>query len=210
MLLADKNNLFRQSLKYYLEREEIAQVLAHSDLAEKVVAELADTEAILICELGNNVSHINQVKDIIQKYRELKIIIIAFALSNDEYYQLINTGVKGCVIKNDDIKELTNAIKEVASGKIFFPNHILQQVMAQRQPNTERTINNLTSRELEILQLLCEGLSNEEISDKLHLSYDTIKWHRSNILIKCGCNNILSLYKYAVNNNLVKVTNVKF
>lgn len=202
--------MFRQSLKYYLEKEGIAQVITHADLPEKVVSELTDTEAILIGEFGNGHLHINQLKDIVTRYPDLKIITITFGLSNEDYYQLINAGVKGCVLKGADVNELVTAINEVSAGRIFFPHQILQQVMLQRLPNPDKTINNLTARELEVLQLLCEGLSNEEISDKLHLSYDTIKWHRSNILIKCGCNNILSLYKYAVSNKLIKATNSKF
>lgn len=202
--------MFRQSLKYYLEKEGIAQVIAHADLPEKVVSELTDTEAILIGEFGNGHLHVNQLKDIVTRYPDLKIITITFGLSNEDYYQLINAGVKGCVLKGADVNELVTAINEVSAGRIFFPHQILQQVMLQRLPNPDKTINNLTARELEVLQLLCEGLSNEEISDKLHLSYDTIKWHRSNILIKCGCNNILSLYKYAVSNKLIKATNSKF
>lgn len=202
--------MFRQSLKYYLEKEGIAQVIAHADLPEKVVSELTDTEAILIGEFGNGHLHVNQLKDIVTRYSDLKIITITFGLSNEDYYQLINAGVKGCVLKGADVNELVTAINEVSAGRIFFPHQILQQVMLQRLPNPDKTINNLTARELEVLQLLCEGLSNEEISDKLHLSYDTIKWHRSNILIKCGCNNILSLYKYAVSNKLIKATNSKF
>jgi DNA-binding NarL/FixJ family response regulator len=63
----------------------------------------------------------------------------------------------------------------------------------------------LSPRELEILKLVCENLTNEEIAEKVNLSYDTVKWHRSNILSKTGCKNALGLLIFAIKNKIVEI-----
>jgi DNA-binding NarL/FixJ family response regulator len=204
IFLADKNRLFRHTLKFYLEKEELAKVVADEDQIENLISHL-DLDGIVICEFIDNKKFFDSIKAINRKLPDLKFIITAYHLNNSNYSRLINAGVKGCLLKSNNLTDLKDAVNEVAHGKIYFPQEILQQVMSQFTDKTHKA-DVLTDRELEILHLLCEGLSNEDISKKLHLSCDTVKWHRGNIFMKCGCKNILSLYKYAVKTKLIQAS----
>lgn len=204
IFLADKNRLFRQSLKFFLEKERLAQVIADENHIENLSASFdANSNGILIGEFIENKKYMDSIKAIGHKYRDIKIVLTAYSLNNNAYSTLINSGVKGCLLKNGNLNDVKDALNEVSLGKIYFPPKILEKVMAQYSGEIPKD-NNLTERELEVLSLLCEGYSNEDISQKLHVSCDTIKWHRSNIFMKCDCKNILALYKYAVNAKLIQ------
>jgi DNA-binding NarL/FixJ family response regulator len=206
IILVSKNQLFRQALKIYLEKGKLSNSVTHYSFFE----ELQQNEQmpdIVIAELASEVGKFKSIEALLGSFPKVKVLLIANNLHIDEYQQMIDLGVKGTVCIGADLEELTIAVKELAAGKIYFPYDVLRQVMTNTQ-NDPGKLTGLTYREIEILRLLCDGLSNEQISEKLHLSFDTIKWHRSNILNKCECKNILALYKYAVKHKLIPATKV--
>ncbi len=205
IFIADRNQLFRESLKILFENEGFASVSTHRNNIEDLVPEIEkNLPDIILTEYIDNTKSAAALKNITLNFPSIKFLVIGFSFSEKEYHQLIQLGVKGCILKESDLPELKNALQEVVSGKVFFPGDILQKVMIKHSKIiTGKNSNNLTEREMEIIYLLCDGFSNEEISEKLHLSYDTIKWHRGNIFLKSGCKNILSLYKYAIQNKFI-------
>lgn len=201
ILLVLKNRIFSQCLKLFLEKEKIAVVTQADHIDAATILETVP--GMVIIELLNDFDSYKSFENMVLAYPQVKFLVISNKLSNDEYLQLINSGVKGSILTTSDLSELVTAIQEIMEGKIFFPQKILQKILLSQTSLNSKKTNVLTEREIEILRLLCEGLSNEQISERIHLSYDTVKWHRSNILIKCGCKNILSLYKYAIKKELV-------
>lgn len=204
LILVSDNNLFGQSLRAFLEVElgNNHVHLAHSVLdievnkykVSLIIYELADIHelsAVLHFQLANPT---------------VKILVIHPYIAIEEYKKLINSGIKGSILKSAHLAELIEAVKEIESGKISFPQHVLQEILFQKRGNSFKSLNLLSDREIEILKMLCDGFTNEQISEKLHLSYDTVKWHRSNIFIKCESKNILALYKFALKHNLVQPT----
>lgn len=205
IVLVDDHNIFRESLKRLLEGESIGEVIAEAkngkefiDIIEKVTPDLVLMDIAMPIMDGIEAT---------RKAIELKpnLQILALSMYGDEkYYQkMIESGVKGFVLKNADIKELELAIKEVASGGSWFSNELLRKVITSISRKNE--VVKLTERELEVLKLICSGLSNEQIADSLHLSHDTIKWHRSNILSKTGCKNTASLVLHSIRTNLIEL-----
>jgi DNA-binding NarL/FixJ family response regulator len=210
ILIVDKNRLFRQCLKKVLETEGIAHVLADVECIEYLLPmQLENSPDILLTDIEGKLSEFDILKRIMAQYPELKCITMEYSEVPKIHDLLISAGIKGYVPKDAELTELFTAIKVVESGKIYFPQEFLQKVINHHQINSEKKDKVLSSRELQILHLLCTGLSNEEISEILHLSYDTIKWHRSNILSKSGCKNILSLYKFAIKQRLVDPFNTE-
>jgi DNA-binding NarL/FixJ family response regulator len=207
IILISKNRLFRQCLQTYLESQKLYDSVNHYSLVEDMLQE-EQAPGVVIADMAYEFRSFQSINDLIQRHPDVKVLVVANNLQLDEYRQLIDSGVKGAVSCQDDIAELINAVKELAAGKIFYPYNILQQIMMNKPVAVKQT-SSLTEREIEILIMLCEGLSNDQISEKIHLSCDTVKWHRSNILNKCECKNILSLYKYAVKNKLVEVTKTR-
>ncbi len=119
---------------------------------------------------------------------------------------MINAGVKGFVLKNAGIEELELAINTVMDGDSYFSNELLRRIIANigvktKLPKSEE----LSDREIEVLQEICNGLTNNEIADKLNISAETVKGHRSKILAKTNSKNTASLVMYAIKNKMIEV-----
>lgn len=150
-------------------------------------------------------------REILSRYPSLRIL----ALSNyDElsYAQhMLQAGGHGYVLKNVGVKELVEAIKAVVNGRLYFATHLANGIIANRfseQLNNKTldqdpNIAKLSKREIEIIQLISDQMTNEEIAQKLFLSKRTIDNHRQNILNKLGMNNTAGLVRFAVENGLV-------
>ena len=111
------------------------------------------------------------------------------------YYKMIDAGVKGFLLKNSEIAEVREAIESVMAGDHYFSNELLLSIVKNLNKKSleEDTGINLSERETEILQLICLGLSNKEISEKLFLSKRTVDKHRANILFKTNSRNTAHL-----------------
>lgn len=142
-----------------------------------------------------------------EKYPDLKIITLSMYGEEDYYYKMVNAGVKGFVLKNSDIKEVKTALEIVFDGGSYFSSELLENLV-----NNLKTIKKdkasqteLSDRELEILVLICQGFSNQEIADQLFISKRTVDKHRANILEKSESKNTAQLVVYAIKNRLVEL-----
>jgi len=121
---------------------------------------------------------------------------------------MIDLGVKGFILKSSGINELEKAIQDVMDGESYFSNELLRKIISNfgrknAQKSNEKV--SLTEREMEVLQQICLGLSNEEMAQKLFISAKTVKSHRSNLLEKTKCKNTPGLILYAVKNKLIEL-----
>ena len=148
---------------------------------------------------------------VIKEYPEQQIL----ALSNYDDIEfaanMLKAGARGYMTKNVGPGELLEAITTVLSGKLFYVQHLANELIEKNILNNgiaDRNNDNpavalLSRREIEIIQLICEQLTNEEISKKLFLSKRTIDNHRQNILNKLGMANTAGMVRFAVENGLV-------
>jgi DNA-binding NarL/FixJ family response regulator len=122
------------------------------------------------------------------------------------YYKMIDLGVKGFILKTSGIQELEKAVKEVMAGESYFSNEVLRKIISnfsrKNSPASPDAIR-LTEREIEVLQQICLGLTNDEISQKLFISPKTVKSHRSNLLEKTASKNTPGLILFAIKNKIV-------
>jgi DNA-binding NarL/FixJ family response regulator len=206
VIFVSDNNLFGQSLKAFLERElENSNVIFVNSVSDIECENHKSDLVIYDLPVSYNISTILHYQQI---NPSAKVLVIHNCIPIGEFNKLINSGIKGSILYSAPLHELVRALKMIESDQTSFPQQLLQEVMFQKSVSSAKSANVLSDREVEILKMLCDGLSNEQISDKLHLSYDTVKWHRSNIFIKCECKNVLALYKFAIKHNLVQPTNV--
>jgi DNA-binding NarL/FixJ family response regulator len=205
IVLVDDHNIFRESLKRLLEGEKIGEVIAEAKNGKEFlgIIEKVTPDLVLMDIAMPLMDGIEATRKAMEIKPELQVLALSMYGDEKYYHKMIESGVKGFVLKNADIKELEDAIREVASGGNWFSNELLRKVITSISKKGD-TIK-LTNRELEILKLICAGLSNEQIAEKLNLSHDTIKWHRSNILSKTGCKNTASLVIHSIRTNLVEI-----
>lgn len=141
----------------------------------------------------------------LSQYPDLKIIVLSMYGDDSYYYNLVEKGVKGFMLKSSDFKEVLLAIETVLEGG----NYISQELMVNMMANLRQGVHKknpaaeLSDRELEILIEVCKGLSTPEIADKYCISKRTVEKHRANILLKTDCKNTASLVMYAINQHLI-------
>ena len=118
----------------------------------------------------------------------------------------VSVGAKGFVLKSSDIDEVNLAIETVMQGSTCFSQELVKLLVnSLRTTLTEEGGEQLSSREKEILLLICKGLSNQEIGDTLFISKRTVDKHRANILEKTGGRNPANLVAYAIKNHIVEI-----
>jgi len=206
VILADDHKIFRESLKKLLSTEKIAEVIAEAGDGKQLLELLAihDPDLILMDISMPVMDGVETTKKALKIKPELKVLTLSSFGDEKYYYKMVEAGVKGFVLKNSGISELEHAINEVSSGGSWFSNELLQKVIVNISKSNTRD-SEITDREIEILKYICDGLTNDQIAEKIHLSPDTIKWHRNNLLGKTGCNNTAALVLYAIKNKLIEI-----
>jgi DNA-binding NarL/FixJ family response regulator len=209
VVIVDDHTLFRNGLRILLNTLEDYQVVGEAangrqflDLLEKSVPDL------VLLDINMPVMDGIEAATIAQKlYPDLKIITLSMYGEEDYYYKMVNAGVKGFVLKNSDIKEVKTALDVVYDGGSFFSSELLQNLVnsLKSSSKSKETHAELSEREMEILILICQGLSNQEIGDKLFISKRTVDKHRANILEKSESKNTAQLVVYAIKNKLVEL-----
>jgi DNA-binding NarL/FixJ family response regulator len=169
---------------------------------------LVNDSDILVLDSGN----INVIQaewpGVISQFAAPKAVV-ALIPEDDEKAaaELFKMGVKGFVLKHADKAELTEAIKKVAAGNYYVSTEISvdflkRQTGAKGRGKTSGTAS-LSKRELEVLELIAEGYTNNEIAERLYTSRRTIETHRMNLIDKTGSKNTASLIKFAVLNGII-------
>ncbi|MCW3117562.1 MAG: two component transcriptional regulator, LuxR family [Chitinophagaceae bacterium] len=131
-----------------------------------------------------------------------KIIIVSMHNQPSYCKKMLGLGAMGYVTKNSSQKELFKAIEEVMQGKTFVCNEIKDILLNLEMADEPSGIKELTSREIEIIKLLKEGLTSKEIAVKFNRSFKTVEVHRHNILKKLKLNNTASLIQFVNSTNL--------
>ncbi|MDQ3291447.1 MAG: response regulator transcription factor [Bacteroidota bacterium] len=151
------------------------------------------------------VNGIDLTKQILKQHRHVKII--AFSSFADSQYvkQVLRNGASGYLLKNADLPTMLKAIKAVNRGEEFIDETIKNILLQESITGQRRSLFEipLTKREKEILKLIAEENSNQEIADKLFLSLRTVETHRFNLTQKLGAKNTVSLVKEAIKRGLV-------
>lgn len=133
--------------------------------------------------------------------------VIAVSMSGNiaDINKMLDVGISGYVLKNAGNQELIEAIRKVAQGKMYFSDDVTEEMVKNKHAKPEKKEDQptLTDRELEILQLIVQELSNAEIADKLYISERTVETHRKNMIRKFNTKTIVGLIKYALDNKLI-------
>lgn len=199
--IVDDHRLFNDGLKALLINEPIYKQITQIYDSREVLNHL-QLNAIDVILLDFNMPHANGLEmtaRILQNYPQQKIIILSMYADLSQIEQFKKTGAKGYLLKTVDIAELSDAIQKVNSGEFYFPKKI-----KSNNHNEDDFLKKfrLTQREFEVIQLIKEGKSTNEMADKLKISIHTIITHRKNIHLKLNIQNERELIKFATENNI--------
>lgn len=208
IIITDDHRMFRESLRKILTIDSIAEIISEAANGNDLLAQLEyfKPDIILMDISMPEMNGIETTRKVLERYPLIKVLTLSSFGDEKYYFSMVEAGAKGFVLKNASIDELKSAISEVAKGGSWFSPELLQRVILNLNSKAKRnTSSDLSDREVEILKLVCESLTNEQIAEKINLSYDTVKWHRANILSKTGCTNTAGLVIYAIKNRFIEI-----
>lgn len=206
--IVDDHTLFRNGLRLLLNASSEVRVVAEAGNGQEYLRLLKDTVpnvTLMDIEMPG-MNGIETAAEAVKLFPELRIITLSMYGEEEYYVKMIDAGARGFILKNSDINEVISAIKAVYEGGTYFSQDLLLNVVKNirsgRLPATADT--HLSEREIEILQKICQGYSNQEIADQLNISKRTVDKHRSNLLEKTGSKNTANLVIYALKHKLVE------
>lgn len=208
IILVDDHKLFREGLKSLMENfTYIGQIQEASNGHELLqLLEKSKPDVVFMDIEMPEMDGITATRKAIDAYPDLNVIALSMYGNENYYTQMINAGAKGFILKNSGIQDVENSIQNVISGNNYFSQEIFQRLIQGLGRKQQKSTNpELSSREEEIVFLICKGLSNQEIADKLYLSKRTVDKHRENILHKTQSKNTAGIVMYAVKNGIVEV-----
>lgn len=145
---------------------------------------------------------------LLEKYPSIKILILSAHDDDNFINQLIQSGAHGYLVKDCDPQEVHEAILNVFHKGSYINEMTLKAIQnnMRKGGRVKKATGDITKREKEILELVCQQYTAEEIAEKLFLSVKTVNGHRNNLLQKTGSRNVTGLVIYAVRNNIYTVT----
>ncbi len=207
--LVDDHALFRNGLKILLDTHPefavISEAVNGKEFLEKIEDNVPD---IVLMDINMPVMDgIEATQLANEKYPDIKIVALSMFGEEEYYYKMINAGAKGFLLKNSEINEVIEAINQVNIGNSYFSQELLYNVIKNFKPHKEPVdeMAKLSKRELQVLEEICNGLSNQEIADNLFISKRTVDKHRANLLSKTNSKNTANLIMYAIKNKLISV-----
>jgi DNA-binding NarL/FixJ family response regulator len=209
IFLVDDHDMFRDGVKLLLSSDNLAEVVAEARNGKEFLEKVGQVnpDVVLMDISMPEMDGIEASRIAHEQHPKLKILALTMFGDEKYYYQMIQTGIKGFVLKSAGISELIKAITEVSKGENYFSGELLYKLIQNINSN-KGAVNGsvsekLSTREIEVLKLISSGLSNEDIAGHLNISLATVKTHRSSLLSKTGSNNTASLIMYALKNKLI-------
>lgn len=214
IILADDHDVVLTGMKLLIESQVDMKVIGQGKNGQEVLTllERAEIPDILISDLNmpgmNGLDLTKQVKAL---YPNIKILIVSMINDLSYLMKAFQNGATGYLLKTVDYEEMFFGIRQIIKGSHFLCAQMTLIVVKYLEKfptvflDTNQIIKDsgLTEREVEILQLISEGLNNAEIADKLFISKRTVEGHRQSLLEKSASKNTASLIKYAVNYGII-------
>lgn len=219
VLIADDHNIVRQGLKALLMNEDSMTIVAEAQSGREAV-QLADKlrPEIVIMDLAMPLLNgAEATRQILKALPNTRVIILSSYGDDEHLQQAISAGASAYLLKETAAADLVKAIGEVKKGNAFFSpsiaTRIREQSCASEKPRSPQhpsvpvrpNTMDLTSREVEVLQLIAEGFANKQIAGELNLSVKTVEKHRQSVMKKLRIHDIAGLVRHAVDKGIIEM-----
>jgi NarL family two-component system response regulator LiaR len=207
VVFVDDHEMVRIGVSSYLSAQPDIEVVGEADDGKKGVELALDLrpDIILMDLVMKEMDGIEATRQIIEKWPEAKIIIVTSFLDDEKVYPALEAGATSYMLKTSKAGEIANAVRATYHGQSVLEPEVTGKMMVKmRQKNTHLPHEDLTSREIEILLLMAEGKTNQDIADELFIALKTVKTHVSNILSKLNVQDRTQAVIYAFKHSLIK------
>lgn len=207
VVFVDDHEMVRIGVSAYLSAQPDIEVVGEAgDGQEGVELALKLRPDIILMDLVmKEMDGIEATREIIESWPEAKIIVVTSFLDDEKVYPALEAGATSYMLKTSKASEIANAVRQTYHGQSVLEPEVTGKMMIKmRQKNRHLPHEELTGREMEILLLMAEGKTNQEIADELFIALKTVKTHVSNILSKLGVQDRTQAVIYAFKHSLVK------
>jgi DNA-binding NarL/FixJ family response regulator len=208
ILIVDDHQLILDGLKALITNapEFILAGEATSGAEALSLARSSKFDIVLMDIEMDGINGIETTRQLIKERPDAKVLALTMYNEKGMITKALEAGAFGYVLKNVNKDELVEAIRKVAAGEKYFSSEVITtlqekkstQILAEKDSTD---VNKLTKREIEILSLIAQGLSNREVGEKLFISHRTVDTHRTNMMEKLQIKNIAGLIRYAIQQN---------
>jgi len=211
IILADDHEIFLESLSTLVSSEDNMQVFSKAHNGKELV-DLVKENSPDLCIVDMDMPEMNGLQaseSLLRIYPDIKILILTMHKEKSLIKKMMNIGIKGYLLKTCDKEEFIFAINQILKNKTYFSDEVIETIVKDDAYETKGSpdiskIATLSDREKEVIRLLCDGLNNKQIADKLFVSHKTIDNHRTNVMRKLDVHNIVGLIRFCLKHGLAE------
>jgi two-component system response regulator DegU len=209
ILVVEDHTIYREAIVEILIKTNLTNVVDEAENGKIALAKIESKQYDIVF-LDIEMPELNGIETtriIKEKYQDIKIIILTSHQYNSKVIELIEMGISAYLLKNTDKQELINAIEKVIDGDMYLSKDVYDVYAKHLIYNTSKSENDyhLTEREIEIIKLLCQQLTANEIAEKLFISEQTVKNHRYRIMKKLDTNSVIGIVVFAIRNQIFTI-----
>jgi DNA-binding NarL/FixJ family response regulator len=200
VLLADDHHLVRRGFRRLLEDDPALTVVGEASDGEEAIrlaSALAPRVVVMDCAMPGT-GGLAATRRILAAQPDMAVLMLSMHAERTLVSQALDAGARGYVLKNAIDLDLASAVKRVAAGEMVLDPSVTQTAALKGERG-----HGLSPRELEVLQLICQGHANRAIAARLNLSVNTVSVHRTNIMSRLGVHKTAELVVYALRHGLV-------
>jgi DNA-binding NarL/FixJ family response regulator len=216
IILADDHTLVRGGIRALLQDLPGAQVIAEANDGREALrlVEMLKPDIILMDIAMSGMNGLEATNRLVKEFPNVRVIILSMHISEEYVLQALRAGASGYLLKDAGIAELELAIKAVASGETYLSPPVSKHVITnyvrrvggedQGEADADSSpIDRLTLRQREILQLIAEGHTTQEIAQKLDISVKTVETHRMQLMERLDIHDVAGLVRFAIRVGLI-------
>jgi two-component system response regulator NreC len=210
LLLVDDHEVVRTGLRMLLENQPHIKIIgeANSGLQALEMADSLNPDVVIMDITLPDISGIEATRRLRKSHPDLPVVALTIHEDEQYFFEMLQAGASGYVPKRAAPEDLINAIQAVHAGEVYIYPTLAKLLVSDfisraGEGVNKATVNGLTPREQEVLAVLAEGLSNEEIADKFAISRHTVARHRENLMRKLNLHSRSELVKYAIRKGLI-------
>lgn len=205
IVIADDHAMFRDGIKAMIDIEPNMEIIGEADNESSIleVCQLKNPDVVLMDISMGSTDGISVTKKLKELYPEIKVLAVSMHNESQYIKSMLDNGANGYILKTTGRNEMLSAIQTVYSGATFLSSDVSLNLLKGLNQTQNTEIIKLTPREIEVLKMIANEHSNQEIADALFISSRTVDTHRRNLLEKLGLKNNAGLVRYAIQRGFV-------
>jgi two-component system response regulator NreC len=213
LMLVDDHEIVRTGLRMMLEAEADLEIVSEAESGEEALELVShNVPDVIIMDVSlPGIGGVEATRVLQDRYPDIKVLVLTIHEDERYFFQMLNAGAAGYLPKRAAPTDLVTAIQTVYQGNVYLYPSLATTLVgdylqrAETGGDEQRSYDELTPRQRQVLTLVAEGLSNTEIADRLEISAKTVARHRENIMARLNLHSRTELVKYAIRKGLTEV-----